>query len=219
MIFISRKLIFLHVQKTGGNSVTKTLLPFSDDEMTLNDYQDAIDRFGIKGVSPRKHAKLPEYKEILGTDFDDFKVALTVRDPLARAVSLYFSPHKWMVVEDEGWHYQDPYWDIDRFEKLVAHMYSLEDFLTVDGEIRMPDHVMRFRDLQSNFADLCREYDFPMQDFELPVANVSAASHNLKKRALSDPRTKELVDQRFTTDYKLISEFHLKFAWGQAKAG
>ncbi len=219
MIFVSRKLIYLHVQKTGGNSVTKTLLPYSDDKMTLNRYQDAINRFGIKGISPRKHAKLPEYKEILGADFDDYKVALTIRDPLARAVSLYFSPHKWMVVEDEEWQYQKPYWDITRFEKLVTHMYSLEEFLTVDGQIRMPDHVMRFRNLQQNFADLCMEYNFPMQDFELPVANVSAASHALRKHALLDPRTKSLVDQRFANDYALISKFHLKFAWGLAEAG
>lgn len=78
--------------------MTAALLPFSDDRMTTHKYQDAVHRFGLAGkFTKRKHALLSDYKTALGPTFCDYKVAVPIRDPIERAISLFFSPRRWMV--------------------------------------------------------------------------------------------------------------------------
>ena len=63
MIFLyeGKPSIFIHIPKTGGNTIQKTLFDknLSLDEMIVNEHQDGIDRFEIRGkYTQQKHMKL-----------------------------------------------------------------------------------------------------------------------------------------------------------------
>jgi len=205
LIFVSRKLIYIHVQKTGGNSVTTALLPFSDDRMTAHKYQDSVDRFGLSGeFTKRKHALLSDYKTALGSTFNDYKVAVPVRDPIERAISLYFSPRRWMVEKDGIWEKTPPRWDIGEFEAFMRKCFTLTDYISVDGKVQMPDHVIRFTHLDEDFKALCDEYDFQPEGLNLPKLNQSPASTALRKLALDDQRTVDIIKDHFAADFDLV---------------
>ena len=95
MLSTRHHFVFLHVPKTAGNAVQTYLLPHSDDQKVTHRHQDGVERFDVRGsVTPTKHATLQAYFDRLGTELDRFEIILPVRDPVDRALSLYFSPHR-----------------------------------------------------------------------------------------------------------------------------
>ena len=98
MISLEKKFLFIHLPKTAGNSIQNILKIYSEDEITSNKKnQDGKDRFGIKNAKYdiEKHSTLTDYKKILEKDVYDslFKFS-TIRNPCARMISYYFSPHR-----------------------------------------------------------------------------------------------------------------------------
>jgi hypothetical protein len=206
MIFSKAKLIFLHVQKTGGNSISHVLLPNSDDEMTLRNHQDGINRFGVSGkLTRRKHAWLADYKNALGSQLSDYQVAISVRNPLDRAISMYFSPHRWVTEENGSWHQQTPHWDIERFENIISTMFCITDYLEVDGVLHVPDYLIRFENITSDLKKVATRIGIPFNESDLPHVNKSAASSDLHQVLKKDPQVQEMVKIRFAKDYSLLN--------------
>ncbi len=209
MILSRYHLIFLHVQKTAGNSVSELLLPYSDDHKTLNKHQDGKDRFGLRGpATKRKHALLADYHETLADDFHRYRVAIAIRDPFARAVSMYFSPHKWLVPQQGQWVRQSPYWNIDRFETLVDTMVSLTDFLMINGTVQIPDYTIRQDNLTVDLEHLLSDVGIQASVAGLPHINKSAANTALIETAIQDRRAREICDKRFSTDITFINQLY-----------
>ena len=209
MIFSENRLIYLHVPKTGGTSITRALLPYSDDEMYLHKHQDGIERLGVRGENtPRKHARLSEYHRLLGRDFRKYDVAISVRNPLDRAVSMYFSPNRWFRKVGDQWELEKPYWDYDRFEEMVLKMRSLADFLRIPGilrkKIRRPNHLIRFEQIDADLEALCKSYGIPFAAADLPHANKSAANSAQVEAAKSDKAVQKLIHDNFSLDLKIL---------------
>lgn len=123
MIFSERKLIFIHVPKTGGNFFSRSFAQFSDDNIVVNQRYDGVDRFDIQGpITQRKHQSLSEYAEVMGSSIAEYTVVAFARPPLERLLSLYFSPHRWIVAKEDGSYELD----VDRKTPFV-----LEDFRTL----------------------------------------------------------------------------------------
>jgi len=207
MILEDQKFIYLHVQKTGGNSISSALLPFSSDQKKLKKHQDGTDRFGIEGdITPRKHAWLQEYQGVLGSRLDDYDVVTSVRDPLDRAISMYFSPHRWYKRDKSDWVKVEPFWCFERFNKIVSDMYRVVDFLKVNNATRVPDHVIRFESIQEDFDSLIEKYELPINSSILPHVNKSAASSILRDTAYNDKKVHDLVKDRFKEDYEILEK-------------
>ena len=209
MIFTRHRLIYLHVPKTGGTSISRALLQHSDDEMHLHKHQDGIERFSVKGkVTPKKHAVLSTYQELLGDEFRRFDVAISVRNPLDRAVSMYFSPNRWLRNVDDEWQLEEPYWDFDRFEAMVQKMRSLADFLRIRGwlrkKVRRPDHFIHFENIGADLEALCNACGMPFDAADLPHANKSVAEIEQVEDAKSNKAVQSLIQEKFTEDFKLL---------------
>lgn len=191
------KFIFLHVPKTGGNAVQSYLLPFSDDRKVVGAYQDGVDRFGVTGdVTPTKHATLADYARVLGPALKDYQIILPIRDPLDRALSLYFSPHR-AAGRPEGF---VPTFRLEAFARLVAETPSMVDYLRVGGNIQRPDFLLRFDSLAADLGAVASGFGWPAP--VLPVLNASLDRDGQRDRLRRDPAVAELVQRRFAEDYE-----------------
>lgn len=99
------KNIFIHVPKTGGNTINSTFLEnkSSLDSIKLNqEFQDGINRFDLEGeFTKTKHMMLWEYY-LADNQTHNFPIYTCVRKPFERLVSFYFSPHRHFKKTSEG---------------------------------------------------------------------------------------------------------------------
>jgi hypothetical protein len=196
MISTRHKFIFLHVPKTAGNAVQSYLLPYGDDQKLVHRHQDGIERFDVRGsLTPTKHAMLQSYADTMGAGLDAYAVILPIRDPIDRALSLYFSPHR-AFGRPEGFR---PVFDPAQFDLLLQKMPSMTDFVRVDGTPRPPDFLLRFDNLAADLARVAARFALPPPN--LPVLNRSLDQSGERAKLRSDPEVIEKVHQRFAEDY------------------
>ena len=203
MISESKNFIFIHIPKTGGNSIQSILQKYSEDQIiTKAKYQDGIERFeiGNKNYNYRKHAKLIDYKKELKPELYKgmFKFAV-VRNPWDRLISYYFSPHRGIKEFDRN-----------NFKKMINQIPILGYFTT---EIKLTDRVknklglnykvyrsldkdvdfyIRFENIEEDFKELCRKLDIPFES--LPRYNKSEKNHY---SSYYDNELIELVAKKF----------------------
>lgn len=170
MFFGDRNLVFIHVPKTAGNYFSQTFIAFSSDKIDCIGHQDGLHRFNVVGDFTRsKHQDLTEYHQILGDRLGACRVYATYRTPVERMVSLYFSPHRWVVQQADST-YRLPgtdgvEFDLDDFGKLLASAKSIWQLLDCDNMTRLPglglegQHGSGARVHLFSFADLQAELD------------------------------------------------------------
>lgn len=124
VIFESRKVIFLHYPKTGGNSIQDALRDYSEDSLVIkNKKQDGKERFELRSKKyPKltKHSNLNQYKKAIGRDFINYKIFCTTRNPWDRLISFYFSPHSGRTQ-----------WQREEFVNFIKSSPTLEDYIWV----------------------------------------------------------------------------------------
>ena len=93
--------VFIHIPKTGGNSIQATL---AEAHMALDTivrekvHQDGYHRFQVKGpLTQEKHQSLADYIALDPTLLRA-PIYACVRRPFERQVSLYFSPHRHVII-------------------------------------------------------------------------------------------------------------------------
>ena len=129
--------IFIHIPKTGGNSIQKALLDAgrSNEKIVLKSHQDGVNRFELRSYFTRqKHSTARDYFKYRKLRSQKFYAV--VRNPIERLVSLFFSPHRHMTSDLHSNRYiypPDVRFNEEEFTRLVNFEKSSVDFLSVDN--------------------------------------------------------------------------------------
>ncbi|MBB3898694.1 sulfotransferase family 2 domain-containing protein [Roseococcus suduntuyensis] len=191
MISIRHDFLFIHRGKSGGNSISEILLPYSEDSKSVTGSQDGTERFDVRndGFGTRKHSRLADYKRALPAElFDRLYKFSVIRNPYERLVSAYFSPHRVADGRIQGF-------DRDAFRQLIISQATLRDFIrtgpggALDAEL---DMLLRFERLEREVAALLQAIGLPPR--ALPHRN---RGDHAPYRTYYDAELRELVEARF----------------------
>lgn len=187
MISIQKKFLFIHVPKTGGNSIQNILKQYSEDDIVVLDkHQDGVERFEISNTkyNIRKHSTISCYKdEIEKNIFEKLFKFSTLRNPWDMCVSYYFSPHRGVVS-----------WNKDDFKKFISTIPAISYYISLDPSSNISnnsskinnfdkkrpidyniDFLMRFENLDQDFKKVCETISIPYE--KLPIRNKSNRNH------------------------------------------
>ncbi len=196
-------LIYIHIPKTGGNSLQSWLLPLSEDTKKIQAHQDGSERFEITGpITNAKHMTLGAYAQALPQGLEGWRVLTSIRHPFERVISFYFSPHRWFSAGPDGtWQARAPVWDEEAFLHMLDAVNSsaMVKFLTVDGAPQRPDFVVRQSHLACDLNTAAARFGLPVPP-ELPHLNRSADTTGLRQKLLSDSQLRNFVEDRFRED-------------------
>ena len=217
MISLNKKFLFIHVPKTGGNSIQNILRNYSEDEIvTLGKHQDGIERFEVRNnkYSIQKHSTLSTYKnEIESNIYEPLFKFSTIRNPWDMCISFYFSPHRGKIE-----------WYRDRFKEYIQTIPTIRHYIMIESmadKINRKFHIglksktkpldtdidflIRFENLNEDFNKVCDILEIPF--VELPLRNKSTRSHYTE---YFDDELIALIGNRFSDEIK-----HVNYIYGE----
>jgi hypothetical protein len=184
VISIPKRFLFIHVPKTGGNSVFQALREYSAERIiTPGPTQDGIERFGtVNDAYPTmlKHSSLTEYQSALPPEvFASLYKFAILRNPWERMISWFFSPHRQLPKANRPPAWQAARgWGREHFVKFLSRRPATRHYTCLPGSPTLShdlDFLMRFEQLDEHFAEVCRRLDVPARP--LPKYNRSAREH------------------------------------------
>jgi hypothetical protein len=208
-MFISHryKVIFVHIQRTGGNSINKIFQEHDPDLIEI--VPIALDK------QRTRHCYLSDIKAAIDADtFRRYTKFATIRNPFDRFVSWYFMfkhglgddevPTTYAHVGEQVMHLvreNAPTFaafvglPMDHPSGLFRRFYVPQlDYLSEHG-IVMADRILRFENLSVDFNRFAQECGFPGQ---LPHLNRS--SRVIDYRSCYNAQTQAAIAQRFQPD-------------------
>lgn len=170
MISKKYRFIYIHIPKTGGNSLQSALGPYSDDKLVFRKSIGAVvNEDGLQGLDvfneelglndpKHKHASIQDYYSILGDEIYSYYIFTSVRNPWDRVISQTAFLSKGALP----------------IRKLAIDELSLPnlmvDYVSINGRVVINESV-RFENLKSDFARLCRRLGLP--ELDIPHKNRS----------------------------------------------
>lgn len=218
MISTQKKFLFIHVPKTGGNSVQNILKKYSEDKIvTIADHQDGKERFEVRNkkyATLIKHSSLHDYKKSLPPELyaQLFKFSI-IRNPWDMMVSFYFSPNRKITV-----------WNRREFKTLVRRAKPIAEYLTIPSMpkkinaclnwnilpepkkdlISEIDFLIRFEYLNEDFKSACQLINIPFEP--LPHRNKSLKKHY---SYYYDEELKKMVAEKFWQEIE-FGKYHFE---------
>ena len=204
---INEQCIFIHIPKTGGNTVQQTFIEnnMTYDKIVTRNSQDGFDRFEIEGeFTSRKHQTYRKYLSA-NASLADLKVYTCVRKPFERLLSFYFAAFRWVrkdlntnkiIIPDTVEFKEKDF--IDMVKKLPTCLFYLR---IKDNSNDVPDQltVMRTEQLEHDFMNI-------FSPLKLTLARNKTLFPELKSKVLLSKDLRTLVENsRSTTSGLFIS--------------
>jgi hypothetical protein len=205
LVSLKHRFLFIHVPKTGGNSIQDVLRLYSEDQIVrLTPLQDGIERFEVRNpnYSYQKHSSLKEYAAMLDPHlFASLYKFTCIRNPWERMISFYFSPHRQVT----RWNRDDFIRFIEEVPPMLSYLDQRESSFTDSSSAPSlgVHRVLRFERLQDDFNLVCDDLGIKRQ--MLPHRNASPRRHLSE---YYDPTLIELVARRCAAD---IEYFGFRF--------
>jgi hypothetical protein len=206
MISRTKNFLFIHVPKTGGNSVSTALQTYTDIQFVA---ANSPKGFGVSEnfwpIDPIygsiKHFSVDKWSALLGESISDYFLFGTVRNPIDRAISIYFFMKQTLIHKQISWLEDNSEDARDRFSKsefrkfLLSSVPSQLSFLKLSAGLDI--HLMRYERLVDDFAAVCRQLG--LNEASLPVIN---ASRRPPLKRLLDAGTQKLLVEVFEDDFR-----------------
>lgn len=200
MLSLKQNFVFIHIPKTGGNSIQTVIEPFTEDyRLKEVPEHDLLNRFAVYGpITRNKHFTSADYVEKIGLErFMKLKRVAFVRHPLERALSMYFSPHRWTrrLSGSEPASYQ---LDKHEFTRVINKMKTATTFMRHQGKVIPFDFVGRFENFDVDFRRMLSVCGIPPLGGPVPHYNKG----NSDKLAHCDKEVLGMVREKFAEDFK-----------------
>ena len=171
----SKKFLFIHIPKTGGNAVQKVLMPYTDDQIYRKSYRGKmLNDFEVKNALGlcRKHEWVGTYinnPHVIEGSLKDYFKFTVVRNPWERMVSWYCWRYPTISKNLDSTHFK---------EKCLDREHpSMLEYISYDKKIRV-DHIIRYENLEEEFGEICERLDIPFVGLER--TNTSSHPHYSK---------------------------------------
>ena len=172
MISIQKNFLFVHVPKTGGNSIQSILKDYSEDKIIVRGNQDGINSFAVENekYKTRKHSTLSAYKAALEPQLYSrlFKFSI-IRNPWDRMVSLYFSARRRVVKE----------WDREAFVKLINRALPVRRFVVADSPFEAILGKLKIRGEQRGEPAYCTGFEKVLKKLKIQIDSVGFNKKNI----------------------------------------
>lgn len=154
MISKKYKFIYIHIPKTGGNSIQAALAPYSDDRLVFRKSMGSVvDEDGFQGLDvfndeigfddPRhKHASIQDYYEKLGDEIYSYFIFASVRNPWDRVISQTAFLSSASLPERE------------LSKEELNFPCPMVDYITINGAV-VVENFVRFENLKYDFDKIC----------------------------------------------------------------
>jgi len=200
------KILFIHINKTGGSSIIRALnmmqvhlsaeLIFSDK--LKNDEQYDLWKAWTNGK--RRTTYNWDSLENIKNYWNVYNKFSIVRNPWDRVVSDFFYCKKENFVSKELTFSEEVKYNKDNKERWKLPCY---DWLSLNGDI-VVENILRFENLEKDFRKMCSQLGLP-NSIQLPHLNKTKHKHYTE---YYNDETKQIVAEKYAKD---IEYFGYKF--------
>jgi hypothetical protein len=206
MISHTKKFLFIHVPKTGGNSVSTALQTYTDIQFVA---ANSPKGFGVNEnfwpIDPVygsiKHFSVEQWSALLGESISNYFLFGTVRNPFDRAISTYFFMKQAMIQNRVPWLEDHSDEARERFSKSEFHNFLVSGVPTqlffLKSNAGLTIHLMRYEQLVDDFATVSRKLG--LNQASLPLIN---ASRRPPSTRLLDADTQKLLIDVYEEDFR-----------------
>jgi hypothetical protein len=201
MISKKHKIIFIHIPKTGGSSIEKSLKDVFDEDIVVNGNQTLINgnlKKPIKGsYNSLKHGTALELSSQYGTEiFNNFHKFAVIRNPWDRLLSLY----KWAKGGKEGYNKKKFINFLPKEPNTGTRtQWVINEYICNEKDELLVDTVLNFDDLNKDFNLFINNHNL---DLKLPHINKS-----IKKESFRECMDNEVIDKISFLYKKEIDKF------------
>lgn len=149
MICEKYKVIFIHIPKTGGTSLTHMFNMF--------EYGGAIQNMSRSKSIDKRHQGARSLKEEFPEYFKNFFKFTIIRNPWSRLYSAYIMYYS-NILRTKGERPSFDYWLYRVIDKKP--IISQFEMISIDEEI-VVDHIMQFENLNQEWESLCTKINKP----------------------------------------------------------
>ena len=205
------KIIFVHIPKTAGQTIEKSLNIFGEDNSgKLKASMDIL--YGILNGKSLQHLTIQEIKKIRESEFRIYKKIAFVRNPFDRIISEYFWRMQYFgkkMIKFKNFLVEEVIPRKNGIPKVMKNFYKHENvvkliddhymdqykFITDNKGNIMVDFIGRFENLNDDFKKAC--------GLELINQKIQCTKHNNYKEYY-DSETKLLVEKCYKKDLELF---------------
>ena len=204
MIIPQKNLLFVHIPKTGGQSVTKYIFKDQGIDFRLESQPSMLwiinneDR-SLPGPEKLPHMTINEYVDLgylTQQEFDSYTTFSIVRNPFSRFVSAFYYNNLQYIGMDE---WIKNHYPTDINSHLYRHFMPQHDYITTGNKV-LVDHLFYTESLDSSLIPFLQQHGY--KDKRLDRINrISRKDSNIKNLT---PYARDWIKEYYKKDFEIF---------------